>query len=183
MSGMLDQEFKRIGMRLHRDGLVNANFGNMSVRAGDGFYITRIGSYLDDPGSPVFVPLHGEVPPEASSEYRVHRQVYRRTRHNAIVHAHPAYAVGASLVYDEIIPRDSEGEMFCPMIPVVQGKPGSDEIARNVSEGLCLSQVVIVSGHGTFSGGKTLDEAYILTSLTEHSCRVLWLVGDMQAHQ
>ncbi|MDD1715474.1 MAG: fuculose phosphate aldolase, partial [Methanolinea sp.] len=43
-------EFKRIGTRLRQEGLIGANFGNLSVRADDGFYITRTGSYLDDPG-------------------------------------------------------------------------------------------------------------------------------------
>ncbi|HUU75853.1 MAG TPA: aldolase [Methanoregulaceae archaeon] len=176
---MRDQEFTRIGARLFREGLVGGNFGNMSVRAKDGFLITKTGSYLDDPGSPVFVPLDGPAPPEASSEYRVHREVYQKTRHRAIVHSHPPHAVGASLVYDEIIPVDTKGEMFCPIIPVVMGKPGSDEIGRNVADGLCLSLVVAVRGHGTFAAGKSLDEAFILTSLAEHSCRVLWLVGDL----
>ncbi|KQC07492.1 MAG: fuculose phosphate aldolase [Methanolinea sp. SDB] len=177
---MRDTEFMRIGARLFTEGLVGGNFGNISVRAEGGFYITRNGSYLDDPGNPVFVPLEGPVPPEASSEYRVHRQVYRSTRHNALIHAHPPYTVAASLVYDEIVPVDIEGQTFCPIIPVVDGKPGSEEIARNVANALCLSLVTVVKGHGTFASGKSLDEAFILTSLVEHSSHVLWLVGDLQ---
>ena len=76
---------------------------------------------------------------------------------------------------DEVIPEDSEGEMFSPRIPVVTGAPGSQEIAENVSNALLSSELVIVRGHGTFAGGKTLDEAYNYTSLAEHSCRVLLL--------
>lgn len=177
---MRDKEFERIGSRLFQERLIGGNFGNISVRADDGFYITRTGSYLDDPGKTVLVPFEGNAPRDASSEYRVHREVYRNTRHQAIVHAHPPFAVGASLVYDEIVPIDNEGEIFCPIIPVVGGKPGSDEIARNVANALCLSLVVIVKGHGTFAAGKTLDEAFILTSLVENSCHVLWLVGDLR---
>lgn len=175
---MLGSEFERIGKRLFSEGLVGANFGNISVRADRGLYVTRLGCYLDDPGKPVFVPIEGLAPPEASSEYRVHREVYRKTRHNAIVHAHPPHAVAASLLFDEILPRDSEAELLCPVIPVVSGRPGSDDLARVVSDTLCLSRLVLVQGHGTFAAGKTLDEAYILTSLAEYSCRVLWLTGD-----
>jgi len=178
-----DTEFVRIGARLFREGLVGGNFGNISVRAEDGFYITRNGSYLDDPGNPVFVPLDGPVPPEASSEYRVHRQVYRSTRHHALIHAHPPFTVAASLVYDEICPVDIEGQTFCPIVPVVDGKPGSEEIARNVANALCLSLVTVVKGHGTFASGKSLDEAFILTSLVEHSSHILWLVGDIDRDQ
>jgi len=171
-------EFKRIGRRLFSEGLVGGNFGNMSVRSGEGFFITRTGTYLDDPGNPVFVPLDGPVPEGASSEYRVHREVYKKTRHEAIVHAHPAHAVALSIITGEIIPRDSEGVMLCPVIPVVHGIPGSDELANNVSDSLILSKLAIASGHGTFAAGKSLDEAYLFTSLGEHACRVLTLIGQ-----
>jgi L-fuculose-phosphate aldolase len=76
---------------------------------------------------------------------------------------------------DKIIPEDSEGEMLCPEIPVVQGAPGSQEIAENVARSLVSSRLVIARGHGTFAAGKTLDEAFVYTSLAEHSCRILFL--------
>jgi len=171
------EEFKRIGRRLFAEHLVSGNFGNMSMRnPGGGFFIERTGSYLDEPEEPVFVPSDGNAPPDASSEYRVHREVYRLTKSLAIVHAHPPYAVAASLALNEIVAHDSEGEIFCPRIPVVIGKPGTDELARNVAQGLLRAPVVIARGHGTFAGGKTLDEAYVFTSLAEHSCHVLALI-------
>jgi L-fuculose-phosphate aldolase len=171
---MYSGEFERIGKRLFAEHLVGGNFGNISIREHNkGFFIKRTGAYLDIAGELVFVPLYGDVPQNASSEYRVHREVYRKTEFQAIVHAHPPCAVAASLVMDEVIPEDSEGEMLSPRIPVVKGAPGSQEIAENVSNALVLSKLVIARGHGTFAGGKTLDEAYIYTSLAEHSCRVL----------
>lgn len=173
---MRNLDFERIGKRFFDETLIGANFGNMSVRKGDeGFFITRTGEYLDTPGEIIFVPMEGDAPQDASSEYRVHRAVYQKSQHAAIVHAHPPYAVAVSLVLDKIIPLDSEGEMFCPMIPVVQGRPGTDELAENVARCLAVAPVVIARGHGTFAAGKTLDEAYVLTSLAEHSCRVLIL--------
>jgi L-fuculose-phosphate aldolase len=171
---MYSGEFERIGKRLFAEHLVGGNFGNVSVRKGDdGFYIKRTGAYLDVATEPVFVPLVGDVPHGASSEYRVHREVYRKTPHLAIVHAHPPAAVALSLVRDEVLPEDSEGIMFCPVIPVVSGAPGSQEIADTVSAALGRSKLVIARGHGTFAAGKTLDEAYLYTSLAEHACRVL----------
>lgn len=173
---MQTREFERIGKRLFAEHLVGGNFGNISLRNGDeGFFIKRTGDYLDDVKELVFVPFSGPVPPSASSEYRVHVAVYKRSSHQAIVHAHPQAAVAASLVTDTIIPEDSEGTMFCPEIPVVGGAPGSEEIADNVASVLSTAKLVIVRGHGTFAAGKTLDEAYQFTSLAEHSCRVLAL--------
>jgi L-fuculose-phosphate aldolase len=171
---MLSGEFERIGKRLFAEHLVGGNFGNMSIRDGEaGFFIKRTGAYLDVAGEPVFVPLDGPAPPEASSEYRVHREVYKKTPHLAIVHAHPPAAIAASLVMDEIIPEDSEGLMFCPKIPVAIGAPGTQEIADTVSSALITAKLVVARGHGTFAAGKSLDEAYLYTSLAEHSCRVL----------
>lgn len=173
---MYSVEFERIGKRLFAEHLVGGNFGNISMRSGkEGFFIKRSGTYLDVAAEPVFVTFKGDAPPAASSEYRVHLEVYRQTRFEAIVHAHPPCAIALSLVMDEIIPEDSEGKMFCPKIPVVEGIPGSQELAVNVSHALSSSKLVVVRGHGTFAAGMTLDEAFVYTSLAEHSCRILSL--------
>jgi len=172
---MYGTEFERIGKRLFAEHLVGGNFGNISIRHDDGFYIKHTGAYLDVAAEPLFVPLYGDVPAGVSSEYRVHREVYRRTNYAAIVHAHPPAAIAASLVLSPIISEDSEGELLCPVIPVVTGTPGSQEIADNVSQALTQFTMVIARGHGTFAAGKSLDEAYLLTSLAEHTCRILSL--------
>ncbi|MDD2470765.1 MAG: fuculose phosphate aldolase, partial [Methanocorpusculum sp.] len=41
------EDFTRIGRRLFSEHLVGGNFGNMSVRAEEGYFITKTGSYLD----------------------------------------------------------------------------------------------------------------------------------------
>jgi L-fuculose-phosphate aldolase len=178
-AGEITVDFSRIGRRLFAEALVGANFGNISIRWGDGFYITRQGSYLDIPGKPVYVPLEGPSPLQASSEHRVHRQIYIKTPSRAVVHAHPPHAIALSLAEDAISPVDSEGLLFSPFIPVVTGFPGSEELAQKVSHELLSSSVTIARGHGTFAGGKDLDEAYIRTSLAEHSCRVLILLKQI----
>ena len=181
---MYNHEFERVGKRLFAEHLVGGNFGNISVRKEDeGFFVTLTREYLDVLSEPVFVPLDGPVPEHASSEFRVHRQIYRNTPYRAVVHAHPPAAIAASLVMDTIVPEDSEGAMFCPVIPVVPGAPGSQEIADNVARALSSSNLVIVRGHGTFSAGMTLDEAFLYTSLAEHSCRVLALKPNFVAQQ
>ena len=119
---MYAREFERIGKRLFAEHLVGGNFGNISVRKEDeGFLVTRTGDYLDVLPELVFVPLDGPVPDHASSEFRVHREIYRNTPYKTVVHAHPPAAIAASLIMDTIVPEDSEGLMFCPVIPVVPG--------------------------------------------------------------
>ncbi|OPY37698.1 MAG: L-fuculose phosphate aldolase [Methanoregula sp. PtaU1.Bin051] len=62
-----------------------------------------------------------------------------------------------------------------PKDPVVTGMPGTNELAEKVAKGLSVAQAVIARGHGTFAGSRTLDEAYVFTSLAEHAYRVIAL--------
>lgn len=121
---LLIEEFQNIGKRLLGEGLVGANFGNMSVREKDGFSITRTGSFLDSPGETIFLPVEGKVPPNASSEYRVHREVYRITPHRAVVHAHPPHAVALSFNRERIIPLDKRGGDVQPCDTGGNRRPG-----------------------------------------------------------
>jgi len=171
------EDFTRIGRRLFSEHLVGGNFGNMSVRAEDGYFITKTGSYLDaDPAQYVLMPLNGKVTPGASSEWKVHTAVYNASNHQAIVHAHPPYAVSLSLVLDsDIVTIDSEGKLLAPEIQVVEGPCGSQNLADVVAEGLKSAHIVIARGHGTFAAGCDIDQAYLYTSLAEHCCKVLYL--------
>ncbi len=170
------KEFTRIGRRLFTEHLVGGNFGNMSVVTPEGYFITHTGSYLDsEPAEIVLMPRNGRMTPGASSEWRVHTAVYNATEHQAIVHAHPQYAVALSLVMNSIKTVDSEGQLLAPEIAVVEGACGTQDLADAVADGLTKSKIVIARGHGTFAAGKNLDEAYLYTSLAEHCCKVLYL--------
>ncbi len=171
---MQDPEFERIGKRLIQEGLLSGNFGNMSVRSKDGFYITASGSFLDNPGELVYVSRTKGVGTGASSEYRVHQKIYEMTDGTAIVHAHPPFAVAASFGGDAIVPIDSEGKMFLPSIPIADGEPGTEALAESVGEKSGISPVVIARGHGTFACAQSLEKAYLLTAITEHAAKVLY---------
>ncbi len=176
---MHNTEFLNVGTRLHQEGLVASVFGNLSRRVEGGFEITPTGSFLDAPSRLVFVSDEGVAEAGASSEYRVHLQAYRRTDAEAIVHAHPPYAVALSLSCDTIIPVDSEGKMLLPKIPVVDGEPGTDELAEMIAAALVSSPLVIARGHGTFARADTLINAYILTAVAEHAARILVYFGGL----
>lgn len=177
----LSSRVAAIGGRLYREHLDGGNFGNISVRdpKKEGFFITASGSYLDEPGLLVFVPLTGDVPKNASSEWRVHREIYKKTSHMTVVHAHPAHAVACSLISNEIIPQDSEGKTLCPVIPVVTGQPGSQDLADRVAECLNHGNLCVARAHGTFAAGKVLDEAYLYTSLAEYSSQIIMILQNL----
>jgi len=176
------QEIAKYGRKLVEHGLVESHFGNISVRIGDRILITRSGTALDEitRDNVVEVGLKdtSSLDVIASSETVVHREIYRQTQALAIIHAHCPYAVVESLLVGAggiIEPADSEGQYFLGKIPVVEGGIGSSKLAINTARALSVSKGAIIYGHGTFAAGKTLEEAYILTTQIEHSCKVKYL--------
>lgn len=178
------QEIAKYGRKLVEHGLVESNFGNISIRAGDRMIITRSGAALDEITEDSVVEVGIEETSSldliASSETVVHREVYRQTSALAIIHAHCPYAVVESLIAkkagrDSILPADSEGQYFLGQVPVVMGGIGSRELAKNMAVALTEHRGAVIYSHGTFAIGKTLSEAYVVTTQLEHSCKVKYL--------
>lgn len=173
------EEFRRIGLYLWQERLVDSHGGNLSIRRGDKIYITRRDSMLGDlkEGDIVEVGLiGGGEEDKASRELPAHRAVYRETKAEAIVHAHPAMAIAISITDNKIVPQDAEGLYLYRAAAIVRvHQPiGSDETARLLPTFLQgSSAVAVVKGHGSFATGKDLEEAYKLTSALENSCRIL----------
>jgi len=93
-----------------------------------------------------------------------------------VVHAHPPYATLLSMLYDELIPVDSEGSYLFKKVPVVSVEKtvGSQESAEMVSEALRDYKIVMLRGHGSFARGDMLEDAYMLTSSLEASAFYLY---------
>lgn len=176
--------FQRIGRDLFLTGVISSHGGNMSVRMGDRILITRRGSNLawleerdiidigfrEDDSSVML----------ASSEIVVHRAIYANTTAQAIVHTHPPYTIVRSLVSDEIVPIDSEGSYLLKRVPVVASEltVGSTDVARVVSQQLKEYPIVVLRGHGAFSVGNLLEEAYQWTSSLEVACKIIAIAGS-----
>ncbi len=172
------QAMAKLGKKLVDHGLVESHFGNISIRAGSKMLITRKDSALDgiDENSVVEVDIDkpSSLDAIASSESIVHRAIYKNTRALAVIHAHPSFAVIESLLAaeDAIVPLDIEGQHFLNDIPVIRGDSGTDELAKNAAEALKDHRGIIVFSHGTFAIGMNLEEAYVVTTLIEHSCKL-----------
>ena len=186
------EEFQSFGRDLFLRGLTSSHGGNMSVRLGDRVLITRTGSMLghleekdlietrlDEMDSSVML---------ASSELIVHRAIYKSTSALAIVHVHPPHAIALSMVErDEIIPIDNEGSYVFHKIPIIQAEftTGSKEVAKLASAALREYKLIMLRGHGCFSIGAVLEEAYQWCSSLEEACRVLcytrWLQNGIGA--
>ena len=182
------QEIAKFGKKLVKRDLVESQFGNISMRKGEKMIITKSGFALDEINEDSVVELDIEKPSYldriASSETIVHRTIYKHTSAFAIIHVHPAFAVIESMLVDtrSIVPINIEGMHFLHEIPIVKGASCTSELADNTAQALIDHKGAIVSGHGTFAIGKTLDEAYFITALVEQSCKLKYFF-DMAKRQ
>jgi len=187
------EEFKKIGRATFETGLNNSHSGNISVRVGNKILITRRGSMLgylkdediietglehDDSGIAL-----------ASSEVGVHRAIYKGTSALAILHTHPVTATALSLLCDEIIPIDVEGSYYHRKIPVLafEYSSGSREMEEELPKALKNYKVAMVKGHGAFSIGDFLEEAFYYAHSLENIARIIFMVkamgGDVESIQ
>jgi L-fuculose-phosphate aldolase len=174
---MIDQrlfeQFRDIGRDIFDAGLTSSHGGNMSVRLGDRIIIKRRGAQFrrlvpeDFIETKLYEKDSGLM--RASTELIVHREIYLRTSALAVIHCHPRIAIALSLSRDEIIPIDNEGSYLLRKIPVVSVEfaSGSREMAETVAEALQGYKVIMQRGHGCFSIGETLEDAYQWVSALE----------------
>ncbi len=172
--------FRDIGRDVFLRGLISSHAGNMSVRQGQKIFITRRASMLGQlkEGDIIEMGINKNDAHVlmASSEFVVHKAIYKNTSALSVLHAHPPYATLLSMTEDELIPVDSEGSYLFKKVPVVSLEKtiGSDEASHVVSEYLKDYKVVLMRGHGSFARGDMLEEAYMLTSSLEASAFFLY---------
>ncbi len=174
--------FKVVGEGLFAHGLVSLYSGNLSVRVHDHLIITRSGSALstisEDDLIETGITEDDLATPLASSELKVHRSIYQNTLAEAIVHAHPLYAVTLSFMQEKIVPCDMEGNNVVSAVPVLaqKGKLKAGALSKEIAEAIKQHKMVLVRSHGTFAAAKSLEEAYYYTTVFERSCKILYLL-------
>ncbi|GAB4480330.1 MAG: fuculose-1-phosphate aldolase [Anaerolineae bacterium] len=180
---MIDQrlyeEFRDIGRDIYVGQLTSSHGGNMSVRVGSRIIIKRRGAQLGrlKPEDFIETSLYEKDSGimRASTELIVHRTIYQKTSALAVIHSHPRTAIVLSLSRDEIIPIDVEGSYLLHKVPVVAAEfaSGSQEMADLVAEALREYKIIMLRGHGCFSTGQTLEEAFHWISALEEASDII----------
>jgi L-fuculose-phosphate aldolase len=152
--------------------------GNMSIRLGDEIAITPAGinkGFMTEDDVVVVdmggAKLRGNGTP--SSEGKMHYEIYEaRPDVNAIIHAHPPFAVGFTLAHrdlpDDILPEATILLGYVPCLSYVT--PSTIELAREVAQGLAHRNAVLMANHGAITVGADLEEAYNRMELLEQTC-------------
>jgi L-fuculose-phosphate aldolase len=173
------QDFQEVGRDLYAAHLITSHGGNLSVWARGDLVITRTGAMLHRVTAADLCVLTPDVQargPAPSMDTPIHQGIYRSTRAEAVVHAHPRHAIALSLDRDEIVPVDLEGSHHLGRVPVVDYRGGSD-VVELVAGALREHRIVMVRGHGSYARGDDLWQALQWTTVLEESAQVLLLRG------
>lgn len=168
------------GMELTRSGLISRTWGNVSCRVSEyRFVITASGRNYKTLTPEEVIPVsisdlsyEGNIRP--SSEYKIHRAVYRIKKDAAfIIHTHQDNACAASAAGVDCIELDREYEgigsrIFCGKYAL----SGTDELCDYTAESLkkCRGNAVLLRNHGALCFGKTYGEAFAAARSLEEAC-------------
>ncbi|MHA1792101.1 MAG: class II aldolase/adducin family protein [Promethearchaeota archaeon] len=178
--------FRKFGKLLRKRGYNSASSGNISVKRGKKMYITRRGSMKGDLYPEDIIETSLEVTDTgivlASTETYIHRNILLKTPALATMHCHPPNTVALSIYYTEIlkqdfiIPVDVEGHYLLKKIPIITLKnpTGSKEMEIKIPEVLQNYNIMILRGHGVFSRGTNLEEAYNWITICEEAATIIF---------
>lgn len=152
-------------LEVDASGLNHGSSGNISVREGEGFWITPSGVQAKDlsPERMVFVDLKGG-PEEGrpSSEWPFHQAVYRsRSDLKALVHTHSVNASSVAIL-GHSIPAIHYMVAVCggtevPCVPYATY--GTQELSDCVVEEMKDRNAILMQHHGMLAGEVTLSRA------------------------
>ena len=162
-------------------GLNRSTAGNVSVRSGDGFYITPTGMTYDS--------LHEDDIPrmaldgshvgsrKPSSEWRLHRDLYAsRPEVGAVLHAHSPFAVSLACLRLDIPPfhymiaRFGGDTIRCAEYSIF----GSETLSTAAMAAIDGRKGCLLGNHGLLVAGRDLTDALGLAIELEELCEQYW---------
>ncbi len=174
---------------MHQRGLLAARDGNVSVRIGERRILvtpTAARKGFLAPGDMVLCdldgkPVRGETG-RPSSETAMHVVVYKqRPDVNAIVHAHPPFAVAHTLagisLAEPLMP-----EVYCELgevLTIPYTTPGTCEVPYALEMPILNHDVLLLERHGSICVAKTLNGAYDRLEILEHAARISTIARAM----
>ena len=170
------------GRRLVALGLSPATSGNLSVRAKHGYIITPSGAAFDSVAPDELVYMgeewtHSGGQKPASSEWRLHRDIYRKHPDaGAVVHIHSPAATTLSCLRRSI-------PAFHYEVAFAGGKDircatyatfGTQELSNATLEALEGRRACLLANHGIVAIGAEIEAAALLAERVENLARLYW---------
>lgn len=184
---VLRRKMIEIGRRMAEQGLIVAAEGNLSVRlGGHSFLVTPSGAGKGElrVQDLLEVGAAGKSPlGVATSEWKVHRDIYRRRDDvGAVCHAHPPWATAFA-----VAGRDLDGNLLTetaaqlPRVPIAERcEPGSEALSASLAPWIGQYDAVLLGGHGVVTVGADLEGAFARMQTVERLAQVT-LLAEMAA--
>lgn len=161
-------------------GLVWGTSGNMSARVdADSFFITATGNSLLDISLKELILCRINNDPvnnKASSEWRLHSEVYRnRNDAHAVFHSQPPYTTLIACAKNKIIRTAliPETVAYIEKIKVIPYcHAGSIDLAKKCGKGAIEADVLLLENHGLVTFGASIEDAVNKTLTFEYLCRL-----------
>jgi L-fuculose-phosphate aldolase len=167
--------------RLNALGLNPGRSGNVSARVGDGFVVTPSGIPYDRVHAEDLVHVdaegaaHGPHPP--STEWRLHRDVYRRHPDaGGVAHTHSPCATTLACLHRTIPPFHYEvafaggPDIRCADYATF----GTQELSDRALAALQGRRACLLANHGAVAYGDTVAQAVELAEKVETLARIFW---------
>ena len=191
MEKEIREEIAVYGGLVYAQGLVSGASGNLSARVDeDHILITPSGCHkgMLDPGDLLLYNLKtcqtiGETKIKPSSEIRMHTFVYQhRPDVQAVIHAHPPYAVALSVAGISlealVLP-----EVILAMGAIVDcgyATPTTENVVHAMKQPVRTGHnALILARHGSVTLGKTMQEAFCRLEIVEHVAKVTAIARSM----
>jgi L-fuculose-phosphate aldolase len=174
------EELVRYYRWLRQYGYNDSHSGNASARDGQTIWVTPTGASGDTLATDDLVAcgLDGRCGDGASLDAPLHVRIYQQnSQTRAVLHSHGPYSVALTLNGEDFAPVDFEGQLYFPTVPVIT-IPYRDYLQKSpvrVADILVEHPLVIVTGHGVYACGKTLDLAYKWTCSLEQSAKTAFI--------
>ncbi len=158
---------------LAKKGLISGQEGNLSIKRGEGFFITPTGKIKEtlQKKDLCYVHLKGDfLIGNPSSEWGLHQKIYLKCKEaQAVIHCHPAYVLTLERMGFNF--RDfyyPEASLVLNSLAILPYFPPGSQSLWEFASNLCVNnKLVLLSKHGVVSWGKTLEEAANLILLLE----------------
>lgn len=186
MKRQIKEEIVSIGKRLYERNLNSSYGGNFSIRDEDYIYITPSGIPKDilDYTDILVIDFKGNIlegEGKPTSEILFHILTYKKNKNaNAIIHAHPPYATGASIAQIQIDDNiHEESSIVLGKVPVLKYEVTSSlDLAEEVSENLKNNVAVLLANHGAVTIGSNMEQAFRRMEELENLCKTI-LIAKM----
>lgn len=189
MLEQLRQQVLQTALRMVADGLSHGSAGNISALDQESGLIAVTPTAIEysqmSADDIVIIDKQGQVVEgcwKPTSEVRMHTIFYRqRPDVGAVVHTHAPYATIFAITHQSIpmVLAESAPYLGAPVQIAPYARPGTEELARVVSQTIGQGAAILLANHGLLTVGADLSQAYLASHAAELTARFVYMARAM----